>query len=777
MLILLKRKRKAFIIPCIIITVIVLNPVFYNKWNAINGYGYWRTLWLLPIIPVCAAVPAVFIEKVKKNWINPIILFVFAGLFICSGSFIYSHDYTSFSKAGNGEKLPDKAIMVADALLELSDEPSVVADDDICIFLRQYSGKIRSMYARDIYWGTAAAKAQNVRDQLTKDGGDLGEVALTMLNYDYEFLVMKGDISKREEALAEAGFEPVKQVGQYWIFRVNGNPTEIRTYNERHQVTALTYVDENGNPQNNAQGVATVTYEYDKNDRVYRKLYFDASGKAATDDSGKAGVEREYNRRNQIIKEIWLNEAGKPLIAGGYAMRTMTYIGEDWLASEKYFDEYGNPMIREDTLYSERRLSYDENGNIVSEKYYDLNGQLTMSSAGYAGYERVYDENSRCISETYLNTEEKPVETEAGYCSLEKEYDESGNVITERYLDENGRKVVCTKGYACVRREYNDNGKIIHEWYEDESGKGVCISKGFAGFYREYDERGNVLVEKYLDAEGNETRGEKGYSKICRIYDQYNRVVKESYFRDEAPYTVKGGYSALIRFYNSEGELYEEHYFDAEGNPVITGRGYSIIRYTYNENGKIQEEVYLDAEGNPVVIGAGFSKCKYTYTEDGLLSLKYFEDLNDKAVETGSGYLHDYLESLLNSDVSLIMAVKDDGSQQMTVTLYEDMEKFGIKTDLRGQYRKSFYSVVTPDGVVEELADTEIKTEGKIGDVSYSVASAGYLVGNTCSIMINDVEYAVNSRGLNIVVIDNEEKKVIDSVCFDTCGWDIKVTR
>ncbi len=35
------------------------------------------------------------------------------------------------------------------------------------------------------------------------------------------------------------------------------------------------------------------------------------------------------------------------------------------------------------------------------------------------------------------------------------------------------------------------------------------------------------------------------------------------------------------------------------------------------------------------------------------------------------------------------------------------------------------------------------------------------------SVKINDEEYSVNSRGLNIVVYDKEAQKVVSSVCFD----------
>ena len=51
----------------------------------------------------------------------------------------------------------------------------------------------------------------------------------------------------------------------------------------------------------------------------------------------------------------------------------------------------------------------------------------------------------------------------------------------------------------------------------------------------------------------------------------------------------------------------------------------------------------------------------------------------------------------------------------------------------------------------------------------YSVTSEGYRTGGGARavITINDRNYAVNKRGLNIVVFDLVTQTVIDSVCFD----------
>lgn len=41
-------------------------------------------------------------------------------------------------------------------------------------------------------------------------------------------------------------------------------------------------------------------------------------------------------------------------------------------------------------------------------------------------------------------------------------------------------------------------------------------------------------------------------------------------------------------------------------------------------------------------------------------------------------------------------------------------------------------------------------------------------LGNVSNIKVNNVEYSVNHRGLNIVVYDKRIGKIVDSVCFDT---------
>ena len=67
LLVLLKKQRVHFVLPTILITIIIANPWFYKKWYSIGQYAYWRVLWVIPVIPCLAALPASLSVKIKNS--------------------------------------------------------------------------------------------------------------------------------------------------------------------------------------------------------------------------------------------------------------------------------------------------------------------------------------------------------------------------------------------------------------------------------------------------------------------------------------------------------------------------------------------------------------------------------------------------------------------------------------------------------------------------------------------------------------------------------------
>jgi len=271
--------RKKLLFPALFISIVVLNPILYKYWNKINGYAYWRTLWMIPVITVCAAIPAFAVESIKRIPVKIFITVLTVTIFIVTGSLVYNYPNTSFSKADNPDKLPADVANVGKALLELEEEPYIAADPKISVYIREYSGKIKTMYTRDpTYGGASTSQGDIVYHNLVDEDGELSVVAQYMLNYDYDYLVTANTDDTRRKDIEAAGFELIRQVNDYGIFRVTGKQTEIRTYNDLHQVDSVTLVSRDGNPANNEEGYAIIKYAYDEKGVQALKYYYDQDG-------------------------------------------------------------------------------------------------------------------------------------------------------------------------------------------------------------------------------------------------------------------------------------------------------------------------------------------------------------------------------------------------------------------------------------------------------------------------------------------------------------------
>ena len=83
----------------------------------------------------------------------------------------------------------------------------------------------------------------------------------------------------------------------------------------------------------------------------------------------------------------------------------------------------------------------------------------------------------------------------------------------------------------------------------------------------------------------------------------------------------------------------------------------------------------------------------------------------------------------------------------------------------------SYCAVISPQSGVREN-DSQNRPAVLSGSIRenktfYTVQSCGKLAGAKSSIVIDGNEYCRNTRGLNIVVYDNQLLKVVDTVTFD----------
>lgn len=288
-LIMAKGKRKLFFVPAVIITVVVINPVFYDLWYRFNDRAYWRMLWIVPIVIVCALVPSLVVDKLKNDLLKSAVLFVGVLLFAVCGTFVYGTG--TIIEATNADKLPEDVVKTAEALLELDEEPYVVADPSISRYIRQYSGKIKTLFARDVDWSLNSSQAEMVYHNLYSN---LDVVKQTMLDYDYKYLITLNMEEERRQSLENAGAEKIEQISSYGIYRVKGERTQVRKYNNHHQIVEITYVNEDGVPADNQQGYAKVEYKYNTDNQIVSISYFDINANLVNTGDGFAKIEYQY---------------------------------------------------------------------------------------------------------------------------------------------------------------------------------------------------------------------------------------------------------------------------------------------------------------------------------------------------------------------------------------------------------------------------------------------------------------------------------------------------
>lgn len=219
-----KRLRKLIGWPVLALMVIVFNPVFYRYvWQKCFYYGYWRIFWLFPVAFVIGAAAIVWYEKIKQQKKQLVFLLVLIFLIGCNGKnmFVKQMFYTD---TRNAYKLPQEAIDVADALLELDTEPRVVMCSELYSYVRQYSTDIKMMYGRNAE-GYIDGGNDRSREIVVKLGqaeyADWSRIAELMRQEQCKYLVVSGNNNYLQQNMEKYSFSVIKQVDGYIILRLD----------------------------------------------------------------------------------------------------------------------------------------------------------------------------------------------------------------------------------------------------------------------------------------------------------------------------------------------------------------------------------------------------------------------------------------------------------------------------------------------------------------------------------------------------------------------------
>ncbi len=218
-----EKLRKQIGWPTLVIMFLVYNPFFYRYiWQKCFHYGYWRVFWLFPVVLVVSVAVLIVVDRIKQPKRQGIFLLIIL-ILICGNSKNVFSKQLFYTNTQNIYKLPQEAIDVSDALLQLDTEPKVVMCSQLYSYVRQYSTDIKMMYGRNIEgyidgWNQKTAEmASNLQELEKADWGRVGEL---MKQEQYKYIVIPQNENCSEEYMKQFSFVLLKQVDGYDIFEI-----------------------------------------------------------------------------------------------------------------------------------------------------------------------------------------------------------------------------------------------------------------------------------------------------------------------------------------------------------------------------------------------------------------------------------------------------------------------------------------------------------------------------------------------------------------------------
>ena len=156
----------------------------------------------------------------------------------------------------------------------------------------------------------------------------------------------------------------------------------------------------------------------------------------------------------------------------------------------------------------------------------------------------------------------------------------------------------------------------------------------------------------------------------------------------------------------------------------------------------------------------------------GHIPIDYGKKLEQSNMKITSTQMDDYLKEIQKiKNVTTVIVVKDIQGYCLTQDIVDELENMGFDradTLLEESYH-SFIGILNNGEVVyQQIGGDENIFFGGFVDEHYVYAvSATYSTGNIGEVYVDDVSYAVNNRGFNIVTFSNEDDTLYDSVAYD----------
>ncbi len=366
----------------------------------------------------------------------------------------------------------------------------------------------------------------------------------------------------------------------------------------------------------NRFGYAIAECIEDASGLTLQESYYDTLGKLCKHSTrGFAVSIGEYDEQKRIILDVYLDEKEDPIQRpdGSYGYR---YFYQDEKTIQYYLDKDGE-IGTCSSLYSIRVFSYDGQGRIAEERFFDKDMHPCKDNMGTYGSLYNYENNElgRVVIITNLNEEGRPYVDNNGDVIIERTYDSQNRIVFERTFDLYNNLSPFYEGVYGIQYVFDDEEHTKETIFVDKSQYPSARSDGRCRFKEWFDENDRGVRICQYDIEGNILPFDDG-----SFIQEREFVTEHCYWlfvKDQNGELMlnKDGRAVEYREEDESGRNLLVRWFDVNREPITDEQGDFGIAVGYDDNNNSSMITSLDEKGVPHINKEGF--CHQRIIRDG----------------------------------------------------------------------------------------------------------------------------------------------------------------
>lgn len=404
-------------------------------------------------------------------------------------------------------------------------------------------------------------------------------------------------------------------------------------YNDRNLVSELTGLGTNLQPAYDNNHICICKYEYDKRGNMTKISFYKPDG-TSLDESNEnvAGWTIKYDDLGNETERTFFNKRNQQcMVVGGYARMTKTYDKNGHLQTERYYGIQGKLTLVDGIAGT--NYVYDERGRMVVQKPIGLDGNL---ATGKVEEHYKYDKFDNCTEQSCFKNG-SPAVSSIGVHRMVSKYN-SRNLLTECrcYNAQGGLTLATNTGAAIMRNEYDDKGNRTKAYYYGTSEQPVKGKEGWASSTYEYDVFGNVVKQCFFGVDGKPTDPKEMVPVGIARYDKHGNMtyLASQDANGKFIYNPQTGCIIMKMEYDNRSNLLSRTYYGGNEQPTNCANGYHKEQYKYNDKGSETGFAVYDTQGKPTNCKGGFHRYVVTYDANNVKQKMLYYDAKGKLLAT-----------------------------------------------------------------------------------------------------------------------------------------------